>query len=225
MDDLDKQHRDYYHRRAPIYDDVYSREEPGAQRELEALAVAVREFCRDRRVLEVAAGTGYWTAVAAESARCILATDITLGMLDLARSRFAGSPTVRIEVADAYALDALTGPFDAGLATFWLSHVPKARIDEFLDGLHRAVGVGGKILMADNQYITGQGGTLIAPENSPDTFKHRTLPDGSSHDIVKNYYQPDELRAMVEPTAEALDCHFGQWYWWITYVVGNPGAS
>ena len=49
----------YYHERAPIDDAVYAY--PERQPELRYLENYVGDAFANRRVLEVAAGTGYWT--------------------------------------------------------------------------------------------------------------------------------------------------------------------
>ncbi len=74
--------KDYY-RRAPEYENLYQTR--SARRELDELTEPMNGALRDRRMLEVACGTGFWTARAARVARHIVATDASSEMLAVAR--------------------------------------------------------------------------------------------------------------------------------------------
>ena len=50
-------------------------------------------------------------------------------------------------LADAYALPEELGRFDAALAVFWWSHVPRQRIDEFLASLHGCLECGARVVL------------------------------------------------------------------------------
>src|SRR5438874_920005 len=89
-----------------------------------------------RRVLEVACGTGYWTVLVARTAAALVATDAVDEPMQIARAKEYGPHSVRFEIADAYALDPALGRFDAAMAIFWWSHVPRSRIGAFLSSLH-----------------------------------------------------------------------------------------
>src|SRR5262245_3186062 len=68
-------------------------------------------------LLELACGSGYWTRVAATTAKAILATDCNPSSLELARSKNLG-PHVTFARADAFALPARDCLFDGGMAHF-----------------------------------------------------------------------------------------------------------
>ena len=63
---------DYYRSRAPEYDRFYQR--PERQNDLARLRAWLTDHVRGRTILEVAAGTGYWTELAAAAAAAITAT-------------------------------------------------------------------------------------------------------------------------------------------------------
>ena len=209
----------YYDRCAPEFERIYHRNDPGRQDEQAAIATAIEETFMDRRVLEVACGTGYWTEIVAGVARHIVATDTSKEMLAIAREK--GSPAQKVELrrGDAYGLESVPGDFDAGLANFWFSHVPKATTDEFLGGFHRRLGPGAIVFMADNVYVAGVGGELVIPPESEDTFKLRELSDGSRHRVLKNYYDGDDLRRILAPRSSDLQVHVGSCFWWVRYTV------
>src|SRR6058998_1664693 len=66
---------DYYSRRAPEYEEIYHRSDPVRQAEQQIIANEVRRLVQDRRVLEIACGTGYWTQFAAETAAHVCGID------------------------------------------------------------------------------------------------------------------------------------------------------
>jgi len=209
----------YYGRLAQEYERVYHRDDPVRQSELASITSAVKDALFGRRVLELACGTGFWTEVVAETARCIVAIDISPEMLAIARGKGLAPDRVEFRLGDAYTLEPVPGTFDTGLANFWLSHVPKRRIDEFLRGFHRRLGTGAIVFMADNVYVPGIGGELVTRVGIEDTFKLRELPDGSKHEVLKNYYDADQPRSILAPRATDLQVHVGKCFWWVGYVV------
>jgi demethylmenaquinone methyltransferase/2-methoxy-6-polyprenyl-1,4-benzoquinol methylase len=73
---------DYYAARVTEYEQVYAK--PERQADLARLRLVVAEFARERRVLEVACGTGYWTVELARTAKSVVATDIGEAVLAVA---------------------------------------------------------------------------------------------------------------------------------------------
>lgn len=227
---------DYYDRRASEYDEIYARPGEAQERELASMAACLRDHLRGRRVLEIACGTGWWTALAAEVAESVVATDVAPGMLAATRAR--SLPRVTVLAADAYDLASLpsllareahdqaprpASPpdppdlFDAGLSCFWLSHVPLARRPTFLAGFHGRLAPGAAVLLADNVYVEGLGGELVRLPGQEDTFKRRRLADGTEHLVLKNYDSPAALRDLLAPLAAHLDLHVGTRHWWAAY--------
>jgi ubiquinone/menaquinone biosynthesis C-methylase UbiE len=210
---------DYYSQRAPEYEEIYRRNDPVRQAEITEIGQIMRSILLQKRVLEVACGTGFWTQIVAEVARTALAIDASEQMLTLARKKIGTDPRVRFEEADAYKLETLQGDFDAGLAMFWFSHIPRVRLQEFLTGFHRRLGPSAVVFMGDNVDVPGVGGELVRPADSKDSFKIRQLQDGSTHRIIKNYYDESELRQVLGSHCANLEVHFGTAYWWVRYEV------
>jgi len=208
----------FYGEWAPDYEAIYRRADPARQREQDRLAETIQRTFRDRRVLEIACGTGYWTRYSVEVAEHIVAVDASLKMLDIAQAKPWPSGKIEFRQADAYNLQEIKGEFDAGLACFWLSHVPRRCVEAFLDGFHKQLGQGAVVFMADNVYVAGLGGQLVDGEGE-DTHKLRELADGSQHTILKNYYDAEELRDILSAHACELQICVGTCFWWLTYVV------
>ena len=211
--------REYYNRRAPEYESIYHRDDPIRQNEQTAVATVMSEVLKGRSVLEVACGTGFWTEIAAQTARRIVAIDSSSEMLRIAQSKTVATGKVKFLQADAYALNSVPGKFDAGLANFWFSHIPKARLNEFLAGFHRRIGSSGAVFMADNVYISGVGGDFVARSGSEDSFKVRKLADGSRYLVLKNYYSEEEIRRALSLCTTDLSVHLGNCYWWVSYKI------
>ncbi|MCI0744119.1 MAG: class I SAM-dependent methyltransferase [Verrucomicrobia subdivision 3 bacterium] len=216
----------YYSRRAPHYEEIWRRNDPVRHSEQLAIVNEIRRLFRGRRVLEIACGSGYWTQFAAETASSVCAIDTSEEMLALARAKDLRADRVEFRRADAHALDALAGEFDASLANFWFSHVPKARIPQFLADLNRRLCAGALVFMADNVFVDGLGGELLRPNDSADTFKLRTLPDGSTERVLKNYFDETELRTLFSDFADGLTITYGTCFWSVSYrTLQQRGTS
>ena len=184
--------KDYYKRRAGEYEEVYSRNDPFRQEELEKIAETLKLTLKDRKILEIASGTGYWTQILSNTAQSIVATDIAIEMLKIAERKHYKCP-VAFRIEDSYNLSFEGASFNGGLANFWFSHIPRNKIDSFLNGFHRILQSGSKVFMADNIYIPEVGGELIVKKSNENTYKLRKLKDGSEYLVLKNYFSTDEL--------------------------------
>lgn len=204
----------YYARRAREYEAIYAK--PERQEELAALRDRMRALLAGRNVLELACGTGYWTAVAAESARSVRGCDINDEVLGVARAKGLDPARVTFERGDAYAPPAATG-CDAGLAAFWWSHVPRARLPAFLGSFHRALAPGARLVFVDNVFAPGSSTPIGRKDAAGDTWQLRRLNDGSAHEVLKNFPSEAELRAVVAGPAGEIAITFGRYYWLMTY--------
>jgi ubiquinone/menaquinone biosynthesis C-methylase UbiE len=218
----------YYDRRAAEYEEVYARDDPVVQRELTRIATAVENSVSGRLVLEIACGTGYWTQLASHRARSIHAIDISSKMLEVAKRKRYECP-VSFCRADAYNLPFRDGFFNAGLASFWFSHIPKDRIHAFLNSFHRKLEekTPSDIVLADNVYVHGLGGELVSRPNDENTYKLRKLRDGSKHLVLKNYYSERMLREIfgrfVSPNdSDSVTVFYGTRLWCVSYRVQGP---
>ncbi|MCZ8514561.1 methyltransferase domain-containing protein [Paenibacillus filicis] len=209
----------YYAQRAEHYERIYYRDDPIRQTELAAMEADLCRTLADRRVLEVACGTGFWTQKAVRTAACVTATDVTPETIAIARSKAMPADKVTFLEGDAYRLQEVPGSFDAALAMFWFSHVPKAQIPIFLEGLHSRIGPGEVMFIADNMFIPGIGGELIVRPGEADTYKQRELTDGSKHEVLKNYFTEQELEELFGPLATELRITMGECFWQVSYTI------
>jgi demethylmenaquinone methyltransferase/2-methoxy-6-polyprenyl-1,4-benzoquinol methylase len=208
---------DFYRRRAGEYEAIYAK--PERQADLRFLEEHIPERMAGRRVLEVACGTGYWTVLVARSATSLVATDAVEEPMLIARSKDYGAHAVRFELADAYALDPALGRFDGALAVFWWSHVPRGRIDEFLDSLHARLEPGARVLFMDNRYVEGSSTPIAERDAEGNAFQLRKLADGSENRVLKNFPGEDELRASLIPHARSFSYRALEYYWLAEYEL------
>lgn len=208
----------YYCSRAPEYDKVYAK--PERQPDLRAIEAWLPTVFAGRRVLEVACGTGYWTQFIAPAAANVLALDASLETLAIGRSR-APMPNVEWVQGDAYALPCATQPFDAAFAGFWISHVPRNRVAQFLAGLHGRLAPGAKVVLLDNLYVPGSSTPHGPPDEHGDTYQDRRLDDGTPHRVLKNFPDEAEVRGWLADCA--IDVRFHSWphYWAVDYTLAD----
>ena len=119
---------------------------------------------------------------------------------------------------DAFALADIEGAFDGGLAMQWWSHVPYARRGEFLARWHGRLAPGSAVFLGDNQLTPPWDACLVRRPGEADTYEPRTLPDGSSYVIVKNYFTAAELQAtFASHAAGDVQVTMGTRWWWLSY--------
>lgn len=208
---------EYYQRWAPDYDQVYAK--PERQPDLARLHELVPGLVQSRRVLEIAAGTGYWTQYLARSAASIAATDLNPGPLAIAEQRDYGDTPVRLLLADAYRLDAVPGDFDLVFCGFWWSHVRRADLSRFAAGVRARAGSGAGLILLDNRYVPGSSRPITRTGPDGDTYQQRRLRDGSEYEVVKNFPSREQLAADLAPVATDLEWTELTHYWLATCVL------
>lgn len=202
----------YYGRRAQEYDKVYAK--PERQGDLALLHRLVPELMIGRRVYEVACGTGYWTALVAQSAQTIFATDINDEVLEIARTRPMPPHRVTFAQADAFALPSAPEPCTAGFAGFWWSHLRRGdELDQFLRGFFARLKPGARFVFLDNANVIGSSTAIARTDADGNTFQVRTLADRSTHEVLKNFPDEDEVRAVLEPYAARVTWDRLSYYW------------
>ena len=205
---------EYYRHRAAEYDAVYAK--PERQDDLATLHRMLPPLVQGRRVLEIAAGTGYWTRTLSQSAAAITATDLNPETLDVARARDYGPAAVTFRRADAFALDEVPGQFDTAFIGFFWSHIQRADVPRFLSGLHARLGPGARVIAADNRFVAGSSTPLSRTSAAGDTYQHRTLSDGRRYEIVKNFPDRGQFSADVVAVAGEVSWTELSYFWLAT---------
>jgi len=194
VDILDQQ-RDYYRHRAPEYDQWWRREgrytldeqaRQNWEQDIAEVAHALDAFAPAGDVLELAAGTGWWTERLTRHATHITAVDASTETLALNRERTGATGKVTYRQADIFAWTPPASAFDTVFFAYWLSHVPAERLDAFWAMAGHALRPGGRVFLIDS----------YRPERVPGDLQHRRLNDGREFRVVKRFWQPAELEAI-----------------------------
>lgn len=205
----------YYSQRAQEYERIYHK--PERKADLDRLREHLRDAVAGRRVLELACGTGFWTAAIADCADVIHATDASEEVLEIARAKQLDTTRVTFARSDAYHPTAPTPDFDAGLAFFWWSHIPCARLAEFLVSFHAALQPGARVVFADNRLVPVSSTPISRRDVEGNTYQVRRLDDGSKHEVLKNFPTADELRSVLAPYADNIEVTSFDYFWCVTY--------
>jgi len=205
----------YYQQLAQYYERVYHK--PHRQAELRQIEAWLPTQFAGRSVLEVAAGTGWWTPHGARDAHRWLATDANPDTLAIARSKTLPA-SVQLQVADAYTWAELGDEsFDGAFAGCWWSHVPLQRLAGWLHSLHARLRPGAQVVMLDNHYVAGDSTPVSQHDDFGNSYQTRTLDDGSSHQVLKNFPSRDQALALLGPRAVQPAWIQHPHYWVLSY--------
>ena len=203
MTDVLSQQKRYYAERAPEYEDWWYRRgryelDPGALARWQADAAEVESALEVRaplgRVLELAAGTGIWTRKLVPLAERVVGVDANPETLA------HNTPEADLVGADVFDWSP-RGRFDLVFFSFWLSHVPEGRLDEFWDLVRTSLEPGGRVFLVDS----GAGDTAHTGTDQDGWQETRSLADGRTFRIVKRRWKPAELEERVRPHGIELE--------------------
>lgn len=206
--------KDYYAARAKEYDKIYAK--PERQQDLRAIEQWLPTKFADAEVLEVAAGTGYWTQFIAPVAKRILALDASQETFSIAKTR-AGCAGVDWVVGDAYQMPLAGQKFDAVFAGFWFSHIPLEKLPAYVKYLNGFLKPGARVIFLDNLYVEGNSTPLSDRDAAGNTYQTRPLADGSTHKVLKNYPTELELSDLVSSFSRQFSYTTWQYYWAFDY--------
>ena len=195
----------YYQARAAEYDDWYLRrgryghgpaDDMAWRMELDQATQWLDDLPFGGRIVELAAGTGWWSPLLAGKGE-LWCYDAAPAPLDLARERLvAHGLRAHLHVRDAWAPPE-PPPAEGLFLGFWLSHVPRVRLDEFLALARAWLAPGGLLALIDSRRDRSSG----APDQPWDAATEtatRRLADGRSFTIPKVYYEPVELETALD---------------------------
>ena len=196
---------EYYRARAPEYDGWFERrgrydrgeaataqwfaEVDDVRRAFDALPLDGAD------VIELAPGTGIWTERLVDRVGHLTAVDASAEMIAENRTRLgARSDSVTYVQADLFAWQP-ERVYDVVVFCFWISHVPEARLEEFLGTVRSMLTVGGSVFFLDGRREpSSTAGDHQLP--GPDTeVMTRRLDDGREFRIVKSFRGASNLEA------------------------------
>ncbi len=190
----------YYRERAYEYDQWFYRLglfDRGTERnalwfaEAEEVFAALDAQAFVGEVLELAPGTGIWTERLVRTATTVTAVDASSEMIEVNRAKVA-SERVSYVLADLFSWRP-EHLYDAVFFGFWLSHVPRERLDDFLVSVAAMLRTEGKVFFVDSRReATDPAIDHQLPVEESQTMI-RKLNNGRTFEIVKNFYEPADL--------------------------------
>jgi len=201
--DLDREMVAYYEARAGEYDDWYLRRgryahgpihDAAWDAELDAAGRWLDELPLRGEIVELAAGTGWWSPLLASKGETSL-YDASDAPLARARDRLvAHGLRAHLHVRDAWAEPDRS--VDALFTGFWLSHVRADRLPAFLALVHRWLKPGGTFAFIDSLDDPSSG--TVDRTAVVDGISTRRLADGRAFRVVKVYRDPDQLTRALQ---------------------------
>ena len=203
----------YYAARASHYEEIYDK--PERQEELALLQEKVCDALRGHEVLEIACGTGYWTAQFASAVASVLATDINPEVLAVARGKGLPADKVQFALGNAFALD-VGAKYSACFAGFLWSHVKRQEQAGFLEHLRNKLGKGTLLVLIDNSYVEGSNTPIARTDLEGNTYQIRRLPNGERYEVLKNFPTDSALRKKLAAAVKEIRIVRLEHYWMLT---------
>jgi demethylmenaquinone methyltransferase/2-methoxy-6-polyprenyl-1,4-benzoquinol methylase len=188
--------KEYYHRRAPEYDDWYEGVlYTGDQREsfLRERGELERLIARfdPARTLDVACGTGFLTRYLPGE---VTGLDQSDAMLAVAREQ---APQAEYVQGDAFALPFPDDSFDRLFTGHFYGHLEPTERDVFLGEARR---VADELVVAD---------AARRPGHEPDEWQQRQIGDGTTWPVFKRFFLPEQL---VDELGGGDVLYAGDWF-------------
>ena len=160
----------------------------------EKIELALDAFAPTGDVLEIASGTGTWTRLLLQHASSVTALDSAPEMHRESRRKLGDEPRVRYVQTDVFSWEPAR-TYDVVFFANWLSHVPPGLFDHFWTNVRRAVHPNGRVFIVDERQDAWRHEhlreTFVADESVP--VVTRPLQDGRTFNIVKVFWNPDQL--------------------------------
>jgi 2-polyprenyl-3-methyl-5-hydroxy-6-metoxy-1,4-benzoquinol methylase len=192
---------DYYRARASEYDEWFyriGRYDRGLEinqrwfKEVTVVKSALHDIGKFSSVLELACGTGIWTAELLQLGDRIDAFDAAPEVIQINRAKL-NSDRVTYRQIDLFSWKPEDREYDLVFFAFWLSHVPPNLVDEFLAKAYRSVRFGGQVFIADSLFEETSSATNHILKDETSIRQNRKLNNGREFQVFKVYYQPDLL--------------------------------
>lgn len=221
VDELLASQIDYYRAHAPRYDDWWSgtgkhdhgdRFRRSWESEIAMLRTALTARAPLGDVLEFAGGTGRWTTELVPLSDSVTVVDAAPEAVAISREKIR-SEKVSWVIDDIFG-HAPVRRYDTVFFSFWLSHVPSERFDQFWARVDDCLTPGGHVLFIDNAHPSLSndvpelaGLRAASTETSLAGIDSRTdletgiasrlAADGATYDLVKIWRTAEELQTQL----------------------------
>ncbi len=178
-------------------------------------------FAPHGKVLELASGTGWWTEQLVRHADQITAVDAAAKTIALNRARVDSDKVTYVQ--DDIFTWKPTQMYDVAFFSFWLSHVPPERFDDFWALVEQAVDPHGRVFFVDSRYNPGATAIDNRLGTPQDTSVTRRLNDGRSFEIVKIFYEPNDLAQRLERRGWTAQVQWTDQFFLVGWGERKPG--
>lgn len=206
----------YYKNRAKEYEKIYAK--PERQSDLQLAAQILQEMFAGKRVFEIACGTGYWTEIIAKTAHSILATDINDTVIEVAKSKSYSPAIVDFQTIDIFNMQNIKKQ-ESLLGGFIWSHIKLQDLNTFITIVNSCAENGGTVVFMDNNYVEGSNLPVTATDNFGNTYQTRTLENGTTHKVLKNFPSEIFIRKLLADKASDFNYINLQYYWILKYNI------
>ena len=159
---------------------------------------------------------GLLDRIIAKAASSILATDINDTVLEIAKSKHYFPATVNFQIADIFNLDNST-KHESLFGGFIWSHRKLQDLHAFISTANKSVANGGTIAFMDNNYVEGSNLPITETDDSGNTYQTRTLGNGTTHRVLKNFPSERFIRELLGDQVTDLEYISLQYYWILKY--------
>ena len=200
----------YYQKRAKEYDRVYQK--PERQSDLRQLHLHLKKVFNNKKVFEIACGTGYWTKTIAETCTSILSTDINESVLEIAKAKDYGA-SVDFQKLDLWQLKVGQHEYDSIFGGFIWSHILKKDLPQFLTILQNQLSPKGELIFIDNKYVVGSNTPISRTDEDGNTYQIRQLQNGEKYEILKNFPSKEKISSLIKDIGFEIEWIELTYYW------------
>ena len=203
---------EYYEKRRSEYEAIYNK--PERQGCLAQLEQKLCSLVAGKHVLEVACGTGYWTRRMATFTASLYASDASENLAVAARES-CEDVDVQAGVVDAFSIPR-SPEFNCLVAGFFFSHVLVQERSRFLAGVAAALCPSSRIVLFDNRFVPGGSTPISRKAESGDTYQNRSLVDGSSFEVLKNFPSTDKVASLLGELCRHVSTYENEYFWLVS---------
>ena len=140
----------YYNDRAKEYELIYTK--PERQGDLILASQILQNVFKNKTVIEIACGTGYWTEKLSRCAKKIMATDINDAVLTIAKEKDYSSQNVTFQQVDVFTMAGIDKQESLFGGFIW-SHIQLQDLPTFIATVNNLVDDNGLIAFIDNNFV------------------------------------------------------------------------
>ena len=190
-----KQQAEYYKKRANEYELIYQK--PERQDDLLKIEKYLGNQFQNKKIIEIACGTGFWTQKLARTCESILAIDINKSVIEIAQQKNYSKHNVKFEVQDLIQLGNRGQKLEGLFGGFIWSHIKKEEIQTFLTICLHQISHSSELIFIDNKYVAGSSTPISRMDERGNKFQKRVLRSGEEFEVVKNFPNRKEFAKMI----------------------------